>query len=350
MNMKNFYSGDDFEYYHEYHERPGHEESEQMIWPLVDHIDHVDALRLDLFHNTISINKLQEYNDLLLKPVAIGNKYRDQTITLADQDIERKLAHVGLWDIKLSIRRGKLGFPKYHFCEYRDFYGRNYGIVLNEYFVSADYKFTDSRFARIISYGHETNFIRMSSFRDGVDKYITGNMPERTDAVLKKVGSYFLQGAWHEDQLTAWIVSDVLGLVKFSEAIEIIYFILGSDFTETRDYFDDDVEKFFTIVYPRESLLGIIKKIEHSTAEDLLNLERVAREWYRSLNNAFSGLLKAEVSWGELKKIPMYKIIYSNIYRLDLVFPLKNQEDTLIRDNIERIEEISSKFIKSINA
>jgi hypothetical protein len=346
--MKNHYPDDDFEYYHAYHGRPSHEESMDMIRPLVDHIDRVDALRLDLFRNTISINKLHEYRELLVKPVPIGPSYRDRTITLADQDIERKLSHEGLWDIKLNIRKGKLGFPKYHLCEYREFWGQNYGIVLNEYFVSADYKFTDARFARMISYGHETNFIRMSSFRDGVNRYITVNMPDRTNAVLKKVGSYFLQGAWHEDQLTAWIVSEALGLEKFSEAIEIIYFILGSDFTETRDYFDEDVEQFFTRVYPRGSLLEVIKIIGVSKAEDMLNLERVAREWHRSLNGAFSGLLRAEVSWGELKKIPLYRIIYSNIYRLDMVFPLINLEDKMIRDSIEQIEEISSQFINSV--
>jgi hypothetical protein len=346
--MKSYYPGDNIEYHHEYYKKPSYEETEKMIRPLVDHLGRVDACRLDLFQNTVSISKLQNYNDLLLEPVRIGRNYSGHEIKLPDQDIERKLAHEGFWDFKLSVRKGRMDFPKYYLCEYREFFGRNYGIVLTDYYKSQDYQFTDPRFARMVYYGHESNFIRMSSFRSDVNRLISKENQEKTSDVLKKIGSYFLQGAWHEDQLAAWVVSGVFGLEKFREAIEIIYFILGSDFTETRNYFDEDVEQFFTLVYPRKAFLGMINKIDSSTAEDMQEMERNARDWYRSLNKAFSGLLRTEVNWGPMENMPLYKIIYSNFYRLDKVFPLENSDDSKVNETIKQIEDISQQFFDSI--
>lgn len=346
--MRSYYPGDNFEYHHEYFKKPSHEDTVRIIQPLVDQLGRADASRRDLFQNTVSISKLQHYNDLLLEPVKIGRKYSDHEIKLSDKDIERKLAHEGFWDIKLSVRRGRMGFPKYYLCEYREFLGRNYGIVLTDYYKSEDYQFTDSRFARMVNYGHESNFIRMSSFRSDVHRLISKENQETTNDVLKKVGSYFLQGAWHEDQIAAWIVSGVFGLEKFREAIEIIYFILGSDFTETRNYFDDDIEQFFTLVYPRKAFLGMIYKIGSSTAEDMQEMERIAREWYRSLNKAFSGFLKTEICWGTMENMPLYKIIYSNFYRMDEVFPLENSDEKMVNENIGQIEDISQQFFDLI--
>ncbi len=348
--MKIYYPGDNYEYHHEYFKPPSYEETLKVISPLVDHLGRVDASRLDLFQNSVSISKLQDYNDLLLEPVLVGKKFKDLEIKLIDQDIERKLAHEGFWDIKLSVRKGKMEFPKYYLCEYKEFLGRDYGIVLTDFYKSEDYQFTDSRFARMVNYGHETNFIRMSCFRSQVDRLISKEDQEKTTIILKKVGSYFLQGAWHEDQLAAWVVSGVFGLEKFREAIEIIYFILGADFTEARNYFDDDVEQFFTLVYPRKAFLQMINKIRILTAEDMQEIEQNAREWYRSLNKAFSELLKTEVSWGRMKNMPLYKIIYSNFYRLDKVFPLENSDDKMVTENTHQIEDISQQFFDSISA
>ena len=162
--MKIYYPGDNYEYHHEYFKPPSYEETLKVISPLVDHLGRVDASRLDLFQNSVSISKLQDYNDLLLEPVLVGKKFKDLEIKLIDQDIERKLAHEGFWDIKLSVRKGKMEFPKYYLCEYKEFLGRDYGIVLTDFYKSEDYQFTDSRFARMVNYGHETNFIRMSCF------------------------------------------------------------------------------------------------------------------------------------------------------------------------------------------
>lgn len=347
--MKSYYGGDNIEYHHEYFRKPSYEETVRMISPLVDHLGRVDASRLDLFQNSVSISKLQDYNDLLIEPVRIGRNYSDHEIKLSDHDIERKLAREGFWDLKLSVRKGRMDFPKYYLCEYREFFGRDYGIVLSDYYKSQDYQFTDSRFARMVNYGHESNFIRMSSFRSDVNRLISEENQEKTNDVLKKVGSYFLQGAWHEDQLVAWVVSGVFGLHKFREAIEIIYFILGSDFTETRNYFDDDIEQFFTLVYPRKAFLGMIQKIGSSTAEDAMEMEHIAREWYRSLNKAFSSLLKTELSWGMRAKISLYKIIYANFYRLEKVFPLENPDENMVNENIGLVEEISQQFFDSIS-
>ncbi len=346
--MKIYYPGDHYEYHHEYFKPPSYEETFKAISPLVDQLGKVDGSRLDLFQNSVSVSKLQDYNDLLLEPVLIGRKYKDLEIKLIDQDIERKLAHEGFWDIKLSVRKGRMEFPKYYLCEYKEFLGRDYGIVLTDFYKSEDYQFTDSRFARMVNYGHETNFIRMSSFRSQVDRLISKEDQEKTTIILKKVGSYFLQGAWHEDQLAAWVVAGVFGLEKFREAIEIIYFILGADFTEARNYFDDDVEQFFTLVYPRKAFLQMINKIRILTAEDMQEIEQNARDWYRSLNQAFSELLKTEVSWGRMKNMPLYKIIYSNFYRLDKVFPLENSDDKMVADSTGQIEDISQQFFDSI--
>lgn len=347
--MKIYYPGDHYEYHHEYFKPPSHEETFKAISPLVDQLGKVDASRLGLFQNSVSVSKLQDYNNLLIEPVLVGKKYKDLEIKLIDQDIERKLAHEGFWDIKLSVRKGRMEFPKYYLCEYKEFLGRDYGIVLTDFYKSEDYQFTDSRFARMVNYGHETNFIRMSSFRSQVDRLISKEDQEKTTIILKKVGSYFLQGAWHEDQLAAWVVSGVFGLEKFREAIEIIYFILGADFTEARNYFDDDVEQFFTLVYPRKAFLQMINRIRIQTAEDLQEIEQNAREWYRSLNQAFSELLKTEVSWGRMKNMPLYKIIYSNFYRLDKVFPLENSDDKMVAENTGQIEDISQQFFDSIS-
>jgi hypothetical protein len=347
--MKGYYPGDHVEYHHEYFQKPSHKETVNRISPLVDQLGLADEFRFDLFENSVSISKLQDYRDIILEPVLIGENYRREEVKLSDQNIERKLAHAGLWDIKLSIRKGRMDFPKYYLCEYRDYYSRNYGIILTDFYRSRDYQFTDSRFARMSSFGHEVNFIRMSSFRPDVNRLISKGDQEKTSDILKKVGSCFLQGAWHEDQIAAWIVSGVFGLERFRQAIEIIYFVLGSDFTETRNYFDDDVDQFFTLVYPRRDLLKTLHKINKATSEDMQEMEHIAREWYRSLNQAFSGLLKTETSWGTIKNMPLYKIIYSNFYRLKEVFSLENSDNTEINKITGQIEDISRQFIESIH-
>lgn len=347
--MKGYYPGDHVEYHHEYFKKPSHEEIAMRISPLVDHLGYADDSRYDLFQNSVSISKLADYKDILVEPLQIEGDGRGQEVKLSDLDVERKLSHAGLWDIKLSVRKGRMDFPKYYLCEYRDYYSRNYGIVLTDFYRSRDYQFTDDRFARMTHYGHESNFIRMSSFRSDVNRLISKGDQAKTTEILTKVGSCFLQGAWHEDQMAAWIVSGVFGLEIFRQAIEIIYFILGSDFTETRNYFDDDVEQFFTLVYPRKDFLKTIHKINNSSAEDMQEMERIAREWYRSLNQAFSGLLRTEANWGSIRNMPLYKIIYSNFYRLNRVFPLENSEGTEVEKSAGQLEEISRKFIESIH-
>ncbi len=77
-------------------------------------------------------------------------------------------------------------------------------------------------------------------------------------------------------------------------------------------------------------------------------MERIAREWYRSLNKAFSGFLKTEVSWGTMENMPLYKIIYSNFYRLGEVFPLEDPDEKMVNKNIGQIENISQQFFDSV--
>ncbi|MCD4737063.1 MAG: hypothetical protein K8R53_13550 [Bacteroidales bacterium] len=316
---------------------------------LIKQLEIVDKKIDKILNEKVSLNQLIELNTLLKQGIEIKSGMMVTEFSLIDRkNLERAFYSSDLYDTMLDVRRGSMKFPAYYLCEARSNHFGNYGIITAEYFCSSNYKFNDSRFARLMHFGHEKYFIRMSQFREAATEALKEE--GKVDNLLYDIGVYFLQSAWHEDQVIGWMVSGHFNLPQFREAIELIYFNLGSDFCEVRERITGDVKLFFKKIYPRAALVKMITKIENSDGNEFQAIEMKSRHWYMELSKAFNELLQCKIEWGmmEKKKVPLYKVVFSNIYRLEKITKDIYKGNPKIAQSCKRLEETAKRGIEAI--
>jgi hypothetical protein len=340
-NNRNF----DDDYFYGSHCEIDYSERIKILRPLSNHLKKVDSHRKDLYFNSISLNKIRKYKELLTEPICLEGKFDKATFTLLEQTKFERIAYsLGLWDICLQVRRDRFSFPKYLLCETTDNYDSGYGLVTAQYYISYDYEIEDERFVRLMT-GHEKYFVRMNIFRNKLSENPALSQIQ-IDSTLKAVGDNYLSYAWHEDQLVSYLVADLWDIPVLKEIIEMIYLLLGSDLSSIRRNFTPEVKSFFSEIFPRKSLGKLLDKIEFSTANDYQVMEDKARHWYMELNRCFSKFLTTKIKHKNYE-MPAYKIIFSNIFRLHLI------SDSIIgipsvQENISAIERASYEAIQDI--
>jgi hypothetical protein len=184
-------------------------------------------------------------------------------------------------------------------------------------------------------------------FRDDA----SGETERKTDELLSRIGNYFLQGAWHEDQEIAWKLSHLFDMPGLRELMEIVFFILGTDFRIAGHFLTPEVLRFFEEVYPQKSLLNLLRRIEAHDMNGLKETENETRIYYRNMNKLFSDFLQTKVNWGPgktIRNVPFYKILYSNFSRTECLADLKNT--AVLQDAIEKLESFCNTTISIIGS
>jgi len=321
-------------------------EKKKVLEPSILQMGKADQLKSDLYYNTISLEKLRNMKAVLDEKITLENHYEKATFSLSEQSgINRAISRVGLWDISNHLTRDKYNFPSYLLCESIENYFGNYGIVLADFYRSPQYEIPDERFVRLMSMGHEKLYMRMSIFREDIEK-LKDSDDLNVDRLLKILGEDFFQGAWHEDQIVSFILADQFDTQYLKEATEDIYSILSLDLSAIRNSYTPEVKWFFEKVFPRKSLGMLFNKIEKSNASDFKYLEQRARHWYKELGAHFSSFLSSKVEYRDCT-LPVYKLIFANIFRLELISDvLKNQVS--LRGPLQTIREISSEAIREL--
>jgi hypothetical protein len=329
------------------------EEKREKLQPLIRQIKRFDRIKNEVMNQAVSIRKLGQLAEILNEQIDLFPEKEDIKCNLLNyKSLNDQFWMEDLDNVKLEVRRGYMHMPMYYLCDAKSNYFGNYGIVLEDYYLSPGYTFEDPRFTRLMHHGHELYFIRMSGFRKEVEKLFEktkSKQAKKTDKLLLDVGKHFLQGAWHEDQVIAWMMSEHFKLLKFKQAMELIYFSLGSEFCDVRQEITPEIKLFFRQVYKQPALLALIEKIETSEGNAFLDLETKSRELYTSVSKAFSNLLQCDIKWGMVQKrtIPLYKVVFSNIYRLDLVVKTL-QENEAVHRNCQELEKVAGEAIEAL--
>jgi hypothetical protein len=232
-----------------------------------------------------------------------------------------------------TIVRLKNRLPAFYLCRTHADSWAEYRLVVEEYYISPGYLMIDQRFVRLMQCdGHESYFLRLAPFRAKVLDMYSKRLDYKqasvqADRFLHRVGKNIFRAAWHEDQRLAVATADYLALPMFKYAVELIYLILGGDYSELRDMVDKNVVIFFRQVYPQPAIHAFLQMIQRLTEGDFNELSKRAIKSYQDLVRAFRTFMDAKIEpWGGAKaEVRIEEIIYGNFTRLDTIArPLKS--------------------------
>jgi len=327
----------------------------KALQPLLDHIRQYDALRQKLEMQGGAISDVAKVTELLSLPITLKGDYRDCKASLIDQaSLRTAIFDVGRSDLHIDVRQLPTGMPVYYLCRIRRDYWSEYTLIVEDLYQSAGYPVLDERFVRLMDGGHETYYLRLSQFREGVktalpDKSSRSDTSEwDTDDILYHTGRHVFQAAWHEDQRPGVLTATHFGLVNFRQAIELLYLCLSGELCELRNATNKRLLSFFEQTYPQPAIrafLGVLSGLDGAAINDL---PQKALKLYARLSNAFSRFLSVEVPWGHRQvTTPLYKLVFGNFSRLALVAD-RLGEEACIRNAAQRLEEASQAIVGEI--
>ncbi len=298
----------------------------KALAPLIRQLETYDTLRLKLEREGGSVKDLLgAISAALNAPLKIAGRYEEKEACLKNQPaLQEALRNVD-YDIHLDIRLrpGNLPTPVYYLCRtHRDYWGE-YGLIVEDLYMSTGYPLPDPRFARFMSGGHEVYYLRLSQFRK--ETIVSGDGGEeasdrKKDQLLYDLGRHVFQAAWHEDQRLGVTAADALGLRRFREAVELLYLCLSGELCELRSASNETMLRFFGCVYPNAAIRAFLEKLAGLDGARLNDIPRRAGELYKKLLKSFQKFLAVEVTWGPFKlRTPLWKLLYGNFSRFHLV-------------------------------
>jgi hypothetical protein len=291
--------------------------------PLLRRLRTYDALRQKLQEEGGRIRDVKRITHLLSEAVEIEDHDNTRRVSLIGQNqLRRVLSAVGRGQLHLQVRRLDCGMPVYYLCRTRRDYWHEYSLVVEDMYRSPGYPFGDGRFVRLMSLSHERYYLRLSPFRGAAGDLLAGGTdPTRRelDEFLYRVGRHIFQTAWHDDQRVGILAARHFDLPTFSRAIELLYLCLSGELCEVRSVIDDDMLRFFEHVYPQPSLHRFLERLTEMDGQTLNTLPRRALKLYKNLAAAFSRFLQVQVTRNGPTKVPLYKLIFSNMARLDSI-------------------------------
>jgi hypothetical protein len=342
----------DYELYLKDFPLDGENETFTAIRELVVHIEAYDKLRLQIQDNGGTLKDLQRISDHLNQSVCLASPYGSLAVALVDQEELKSALKKVDWNLHLDVRQNHLGMPLYYLCRtHDDIFGR-YRLIVEDYVKSADYIFDDARFVKLMLLGHEVYYLRLSQFRDDAEcEFVRETLNGRdgqVDTVLYDVGRYVLGSAWHEDQILGIVCARHFKLTKFHQAIELLYLILSGEPSEIRCAVNDDMLTFFDIIYPQRSIQLFLMNLNRMQGYELSRLPVVALSFYKELSVAFSRFLSVSVPWGFFKNpISLWKIVYGNYYRLEIVAKALD-DDPGLKNAAQKLEDAADHIISKL--
>lgn len=292
--------------------------------PFLAHLTRYDQARTGLERHGGSLDTLKELTAHLRRPLRIRSG-KALITCLGDHRSLRSVLRQVDPDLHLEVRQGTYRMPLYYLCRLRGDYWCEYSLVVEELYVSPGYPLPDSRLVSLMWLGHETPFLRLAPLRSkAVALADDGDGPPGSgvDELLYQAGRQVLQSAWHQDQHVAVEVSQVVGLPRFLEALELVYLCLGAELCELRAAASSRLAAFFRQVYPRPAIARLLSRLPQTSGDELILLPRQAALEYRRLLSGFRRLISTEVARaGSAARVPFWKLAYANLGRLKLLEP-----------------------------
>lgn len=300
-------------------------DAEEALAPLLAVIKRYDALRLKLEKEGGTMADVARITEQLTTKVTIQGYYRPVEVSLTDAvALHRALWDVGDGDVQLDVRFLETNkMPVYYLCRIRRDWWAEYSLIVEDLYRSPGFTLRDERFVKLMRAGHESYSLRLSQFREGMAALAGPDQQlsrEDIDDMLYQLGRYVFQAAWHEDQAVGSLAATHFRLPRFGQAIELLYLALSGQLCELRAAVNDDLLKFFDVVYPHPAIkafLGLITRLDGSS---LNALPEKALKLYTRLTQAFSKFIGVEVPWGTARiRVPIYKLLFANLTRLPYV-------------------------------
>ncbi|MBN1567790.1 MAG: hypothetical protein JXA73_08070 [Acidobacteria bacterium] len=294
----------------------------QKLEPLLAGMCSYDASRNKLEKCGGSIDDLKRITAILTEKHVIQGDYSKHTVALCDPaGINSALMDTEYGSLHFDVRMLQNGMPAFYLCRRRYDYWAEYSLVVEDIYASPGYGFSDERFIKLMNFGHEAYFLRLSQFRKGIMDHMQGDWrKESIDDILFNVGRHVFQAAWHEDQRPGYLCSIYFDMEYFRHAIELLYLCLSGELCELRSEADAGMIRFFETVYPQPVIRDFLNLLQELDGAALNDIPKRALRCWGSLSQAFRRFLNTDVAWGNRRiKMPLYKVIFSNFSRLHLV-------------------------------
>lgn len=308
----------------------------ERLAPLFKYLRKLDTERSTLEQHGGSITNLERISQILNHVFHLESTTgMDRPCRLSDpRDLRSIIGECSDYTVHLEIRTRHHGIPVYYCCRTRQDVFTEYSLVVEDYYRSPSYPMDDERFVSLRLRGREEYFLRLSQFRAAVNRMLGEGNPSAgdgchyavdsnhyaVDSCLYAAGRWVFSAAWHESQRPARLVARCFGLDSFERAVECLHLILTSDPCELRARVDDKLIRFFDEVYPQDSIRTYLRMLTGMCGVELDATWRKALGLQRELTIQYRQFLETEVKWGVLKSdIPLWKIVYGNYGRMDVI-------------------------------
>jgi hypothetical protein len=290
----------------------------------------------------------------LNRRIMCRSPYGESYACLSNQSALRAmLLDVGGARLHLQVRLLDTRMPVYYLGRLHRDYWAEYGLIVEDLYLSPGYPLTDDRFAKLMDAGHETFFLRLSPFRQGVsalfaDRGIRPNDSRRLDDLLYLLGRHIFQAAWHEDQRLGVMLATHFGLPQFRQAVELLYLCLSGELCELRSAVDEQVLRFFEQVYPQPAIGDFLIMLQRLNGGELNDIPQRAQPLFARLAKTFSRFLNRPAQWAPASRaIPLYKLVFANYSRLPLLAAALGQQGD-VKEAAAQLNEDARQIINQI--
>ena len=319
--------------------------------PLLRRLRTYDTLRRKLQQDGGRIDDVRRLTRMLASPLPIKSPHSERTVSLtARKELRRALSAIGRGRLHLQIRRLDCGMPAYYLCRTRRDYWREYSLVVEDLYCSPGFPLGDGRFVQLMDFGHEKYHLRLAPFRDAAGEIIGGRAePTRRelDDFLYEVGRHVFQAAWHDDQRIGILAARHFDLPTFSRAIELLYLCLSGELCELRSAVDQDILRFFETVYPQPPLHRFLDRLTDMDGQTLNEIPRRALRLYTALAGDFSRFLQTEVRRTTRTTLPLYKLLFSNMTRLETIAS-ELEDNKAVQTAAQTLEQSAQNTVRQI--
>lgn len=340
------------------HQECAHRNIRQVLAPLIARLDNYDRLRIALQQKGGQIDDLKQITTVLRNKFTVTGPYGTHSASLTDQKKLKYLVNsVGSGTIFLDIRKQKHGLPVYYLCRVLRDYWSEYSQIVEDLYLSPGYCLPDTRFVKLMHFGHESYYLRMSQFRSALIAHCDcqqNEMEATVDSLLYEVGRYCFISMWHDDQRPAIATAQHFKLKQFQEAIELLYLCLSANLCELRSHITPFVIDFFTDNYPQPAINKLLQNMLLMDGTELNKLPQLALRLLTRLNEAFRAFLATEVDRNGLSTqleqttlqldietdrreietvtpTPLFKLVFGNFYQLDALANSLQSHDKVLR-------------------
>jgi hypothetical protein len=322
--------------------------------PLIEQLRVYDELRTRLQRQGGGLADLRQLAQALNHRLMCRSPYGESYASLSDQPALRALlVDVGGYRLHLQVRQLNIRMPVYYLCRLHRDYWAEYGLIVEDLYLSPGYPLTDDRFAKLMDAGHETFFLRLSPFRQGVSALFADDSTRphdsrRPDDLLYQLGRHIFQAAWHEDQRLGVMLATHFGLPQFRQAVELLYLCLSGELCELRSAVDAYVLRFFEQVYAQPAIRDFLTMLQRLNGGELNDIPQQAQQLFARLAKAFSRFLNQPAQWAPASRaVPLYKLVFANYSRLPLLAAALGQQEE-VKEAANLLNEEARRIIDQI--